>query len=136
MYPQCILEPLRIHVSHMYPACIPHVSRMYPTCKMLDETMIDPRDFGFLVTLMFRRLGGIPEEHMRLIWHAYLELYAQMLTDRLTTVIATLEIYCTCPAVRSLAGGRPDVGTGTRPVSIVPYTLLVSFDFLRQMRAA
>jgi hypothetical protein len=44
--------------------------------------MIDPRDFGFLVTLMFRRLGGIPEELIRLIWHAYLELYAQMLTDR------------------------------------------------------
>ena len=44
--------------------------------------MIDPRDFGLLVTLMFRRLGGIPDEVMRIIWHAYLELYALMLTDR------------------------------------------------------
>jgi hypothetical protein len=32
MYPPCILEPLQIHVSHMYPACIPHVSRMYLLC--------------------------------------------------------------------------------------------------------
>jgi hypothetical protein len=31
MYPQCILEPLQIHVSHK---CIPHVSRMYPTSKI------------------------------------------------------------------------------------------------------
>ena len=32
MYPLCIIEPLQIHVSRMYPACIPHVSRMYPSC--------------------------------------------------------------------------------------------------------
>ena len=32
MYPLCILEPLQIHVSHMYPACIPHVSHMYLLC--------------------------------------------------------------------------------------------------------
>jgi hypothetical protein len=31
MYPQCILEPRQIHVSHMYPACIPHVSHVHDT---------------------------------------------------------------------------------------------------------
>jgi hypothetical protein len=44
--------------------------------------VLDPRDFGLLVTLMFRRLGNLPEELMRLIWNAYLELYAQMIIDR------------------------------------------------------
>ena len=32
MYPACILEPLQIHVSRMDPACISHVSFMYPDC--------------------------------------------------------------------------------------------------------
>jgi len=32
MYPTCILEPLQIHVSLMYPACIPHVSHVYLVC--------------------------------------------------------------------------------------------------------
>jgi hypothetical protein len=32
MYPPCILEPLQIHVSHMYLACIPHVSHVYLSC--------------------------------------------------------------------------------------------------------
>jgi len=32
MYSSCILEPLRIHVSRMYLACIPYVSRMYLSC--------------------------------------------------------------------------------------------------------
>ena len=32
MYPSCILEPLRIHVSRMYPSCISDVSQMYLSC--------------------------------------------------------------------------------------------------------
>jgi hypothetical protein len=44
--------------------------------------MIDPRDFGLLLTLMFRRLNGIPDEIMRIIWLAYLKLQAQMIQEQ------------------------------------------------------
>ena len=51
MYPLCILEPLQIHVSHMYPACIPHVSIMYPTC-------VPPRGCAYLATATGARKGA------------------------------------------------------------------------------
>jgi hypothetical protein len=44
--------------------------------------MLDPRDFGLLLTLMFRRLNGIPDEIMRIIWLAYLKIQAQMIQEQ------------------------------------------------------
>ena len=44
--------------------------------------LLDPRDFTFWIRLLFRRIGYLPNELMRLIWNSYLELYALMIIDR------------------------------------------------------
>jgi|LauGreDrversion4_1035100.scaffolds.fasta_scaffold284770_2 hypothetical protein len=43
---------------------------------------LDPRDFVLLMTRMFRRIGYLPEELMRLIWNVYMELLTFTLIDR------------------------------------------------------
>jgi hypothetical protein len=57
MYPSCILEPLRIHVSRMYLSCITYVSQMYLSCI--------PRAFLFAGVPTLKMLQGRAKEMKR-----------------------------------------------------------------------